>query len=151
MKKAIYGLLCVPALWLIGTVVYGQIAVVGGPGAMSAVTGDFVIVDWRLAGEVEFLRSPRLGGRVWLLVGEALNGVGWGLGPSLRWGQFSFVLGIQQAVEAFALIGGAAIEFALGRTGPARLHFINDLQFALSLSDQLPSYLQYHVAIAVGF
>ena len=118
---------------------------------MSAAGGDFAIIDWRLAGEIQVLRSPRLGGRVWLVLGEALNGLGWGLGPSLRWRQFSFVLGVQQAADALALVGGAGIEFSLGHNGPAHLAFSNDLQFALSLSEELPSYFQYHVAFAVGF
>lgn len=148
MKRAFCGFLCVLVLTLMGTAAWGQVRAMVGPGALSAVSGGFASVEWRLAAEVEFFRS--VGARLWLQFGDDL-GWGWGLGPLLRFGQFSLTLGLQSLYDVFFLIGRAGIEFGLGRAGALRFQFFNDVEFALSLSEgDAPSLIQYHVGLSVG-
>ena len=150
MKRALCGFLCVLILTLMGTTAWGQVRVMVGPGVVSLADESLASVDWRLTADVQFWKS--LGARVWLRIDREL-GLGWGLGPLFRLGQVSFTLGLQSLFDAFFLVGGVGIEFGLGRAGPIRFQFFNDLDFALSLTgdDILPSLFQYHVGLTLAF
>ncbi|OGF53806.1 MAG: hypothetical protein A2Z21_01020 [Candidatus Fraserbacteria bacterium RBG_16_55_9] len=151
MKWAVCALLAVVMLAMVGgTSAWGQtIQFLGGPGVMSDVEGISAIVDWRLAGEVRFLSA--LGARGWLMFGEGLDGIGWGVALLWHLGQLSFGLGFESALEVPFLTMGAEIDFEVTRAGLLRVHFFNDFQFALALTEDVPSFVQYHVGLALGF